>query len=291
MGLFLWLLLFAVVCCFVYIYTSNKSSQLMFGGSEMNTGFGLTEKYSSASATRLGYVAYAAYFASINQPEMNKWLNLAQLQTSNPVPFRDSSTEIVGFVSQVGASSLLVAFTGTQVYNLPETVLDDLYVLTSDYPPTGGSVSDGFADSWSSIRSNVVSAITPSIKEVWFVGHSLGGAVATLAAADIKHSYPDIKVVIYTYASPRVGDQDFVNGYQNLGIITNRIQNYWDLIPRLPLEGWGYVHVSPLILLSSNGDSATCIYDATPPDNYLKDPFDWVYEHSLDRYLGLLKAC
>lgn len=253
--------------------------------------YGLSRNYSLDTAIRLGYVAYAAYYASLNEQEMWKWLNASKIHFYNVTSFKDPPTGIVGFVSLIEKDKLMVSFTGTQVYNLPETILADLYIFKTDFHPTGGSVSEGFYSAWLGVKRQVISAITSDIREVWFVGHSLGGAIATLAAADVKYLRPTFSVVSYTYASPRVGDQTFANGYNSLGIITNRIQNYWDVIPRLPWEGWGYIHTNVLILIGVVERKTLCVYGAKPPDNYLSDPLDWIYEHSMDHYLEILEDC
>jgi len=42
--------------------------------------------------------------------------------------------------------------------------------------------------------------------QFYISGHSLGGAIATLAAYEISRLYPDHAVIIYTFGSPRVGN-------------------------------------------------------------------------------------
>jgi triacylglycerol lipase len=43
--------------------------------------------------------------------------------------------------------------------------------------------------------------------EIFVTGHSLGGALAVLAAVDIKHNIsPESEVILYTYGQPRVGN-------------------------------------------------------------------------------------
>ncbi|CAN0306134.1 unnamed protein product, partial [Ectocarpus fasciculatus] len=42
---------------------------------------------------------------------------------------------------------------------------------------------------------------------VYITGHSLGGALATLAALDHRRRYPEAKVTMYNFGSPRVGNK------------------------------------------------------------------------------------
>lgn len=194
----------------------------------------------------------------------------------------------------MGIDKVLVAFTGTQIFFLPETVLIDLEIGKVDFPPTGGNVSQGFYAAWMGVSDLVLSRINNSTKEVWLSGHSLGGALITIASAVIKRLYPQIKVITYSYSSPRVGDAEFAFGYSQLGIKSNRIQNNLDLIPSIPLIDFlGYHHVHTLILLCQNTETeiTKCIYNAKEPDNYVFNPFDWPVQHSLATYMKLISSC
>ena len=63
--------------------------------------------------------------------------------------------------------------------------------------------------------------------------YSLGGALATLAAAHITKCNPEFKKpIIYTYASPRVGDSLFASHFKDLECY--RIANSEDLVVSLP---------------------------------------------------------
>jgi hypothetical protein len=65
-------------------------------------------------------------------------------------------------------------------------------------------------------------------------GHSLGSALATLyVAKNASDQQLEIKRV-YTFASPLVGNPVFAAAYNELGIETWRIANFWDRVPHLP---------------------------------------------------------
>ena len=72
------------------------------------------------------------------------------------------------------------------------------------------------------------------------IGHSLGGALATLCANWLKKAY---STYLYTYGSPRVGLHDF-STYLTIQMTTKRICRVFhktDVVPMIPT--WPYVHI------------------------------------------------
>jgi len=60
-------------------------------------------------------------------------------------------------------------------------------------------------------------------------GHSLGGALATLAAYDISKQLQDggnkgVEVVCYSFGAPRTGNHAFANGYNRM------VPDTWSII-------------------------------------------------------------
>jgi hypothetical protein len=84
------------------------------------------------------------------------------------------------------------------------------------------------------------SASLDGIEEVYICGHSLGGAMATIAAVQIRNILEKyehrIKPIVYTYASPRVGNKQFAEIVQQSTKFCYRIYNTEDLVPCLPLS-------------------------------------------------------
>lgn len=74
---------------------------------------------------------------------------------------------------------------------------------------------------------------------VYFTGHSLGGALATISALHIaqlpnlRDSKIKNKIFLYTFASPRVGNDTFAKEC-NQSIQIYRITNSEDIVPRVP---------------------------------------------------------
>ena len=72
------------------------------------------------------------------------------------------------------------------------------------------------------------------IKHVIFSGHSLGGALATIAAVQFAKQYPDIVVSCVTFGSPRVGNTTFVSMFDQCCTGSYRFVNEDDPVPMGP---------------------------------------------------------
>ena len=75
-------------------------------------------------------------------------------------------------------------------------------------------VHRGFYDAWQALKTGVMQNIARALEgtthgTLYITGHSLGGAIATLAAYDISQEYKDHRLVLYTFGSPRVGNYPF----------------------------------------------------------------------------------
>ncbi|RCN30532.1 triacylglycerol lipase [Ancylostoma caninum] len=92
-----------------------------------------------------------------------------------------------------------------------------------------------------------VHVLWPSIKRVLkdpkyagykvaFTGHSLGGALATLAAARAARQglRPGNKILVYTFGAPRVGDSTFAANFNRIIPNCYRVVFRHDIVPHLP---------------------------------------------------------
>lgn len=99
-------------------------------------------------------------------------------------------------------------------------------------------VHKGFWNSYTSVEDTLLKVIAqhhPENKKIFITGHSLGGALAILAAVDLlQHQLKPFSV--YTFANPRVGTECFADYYVSLDIPTYRYVNENDLVPMLPPE-------------------------------------------------------
>lgn len=86
-------------------------------------------------------------------------------------------------------------------------------------------------------------------------GHSLGSALATLFVLDHREERKFDVTTICTFASPHVGNTEFVNQFNQLPLTSWRITNTQDIVPKVPLDLplFDYQHVATPYEFSSAG--------------------------------------
>ena len=87
-------------------------------------------------------------------------------------------------------------------------------------------------------------------------GHSLGAALATIAAGDIRKSAPWFleHTELFTFGAPRVGNVATADFLTKQSKKSYRITATADPVPRTPPVGWGYMHTSPEYWISRNAE-------------------------------------
>jgi hypothetical protein len=85
------------------------------------------------------------------------------------------------------------------------------------------------------------------------VAHSLGAALATLYVMENASTNKVPNPILYTFASPMVGDATFAAAFDKLGLTSWRIVNSSDVVPMLPSGLLGYQHIAADKTYSSSG--------------------------------------
>jgi triacylglycerol lipase len=136
---------------------------------------------------------------------------------------------------------LVIACRGTQPseFNDLKADLKALPVMAE----TVGRVHIGFKtevdDLWPMIEEDINRKVNVS-KTLWFTGHSLGAAMATIMASRAKHNVElNDPVELFTYGSPRVGWRMYCN---SLNVIHHRWKNNNDIVTTVPLAVMGFKH-------------------------------------------------
>ncbi|KJZ75490.1 hypothetical protein HIM_05186 [Hirsutella minnesotensis 3608] len=127
--------------------------------------------------------------------------------------------------------------------------LTDLKVSWENCDLTPGcKLHTGFYQAWEDIASRTNETLSEVLKKnpgyrIIATGHSLGGAVATVAAAYLRRD--GMAVDAFTFGAPRVGNVDFANFVMSQPGSIHRVTHGGDPVPRLPPLAWGYAHTSP----------------------------------------------
>ena len=165
-----------------------------------------------------------------------------------------------------GKQRLIVAFRGT--YSIANTVVD-LSTVPQEYVPYPEDGDDGdgkgpkceectvhmgFHTAWLHTREKILRELR--VQMMWcpdyrlhLVGHSLGGAVAALAALDLQGRGYD--PVVTTFGEPRVGNKGLVKFFDerfslnedvedDMKLSYRRVTHKEDPVPLLPLSDWGF---------------------------------------------------
>lgn len=154
----------------------------------------------------------------------------------------------------VSEEALVVVFRGTRlqvhaVLDIAEIVLinqQDLWTDAALLPAVfaaGGRVHAGFLKAFKDVSDRldaVVAQKTPR-QRLWLTGHSMGGALATLAAAHLGSSAVQ---GLSTYGCPRVGDAAFTSVLPRQAY--DRFVHRDDWVATVPPAILGYVHAGTL---------------------------------------------
>jgi hypothetical protein len=166
------------------------------------------------------------------------------------------NTDIFGLMGRNPTTrTAFVSFRGTSDV---EDWLADLDAIPDAYLPVGGfgQVHAGFQDVYELVRKGIAANLataTAGCDQILITGHSLGAALAVLAAPDIFRAMPPNKIEprLITFAGPRVGLIDFVNAFNAAIESCFRVVNFLDVVPYVPPAP--YAHVGAQITVDSGG--------------------------------------
>lgn len=184
----------------------------------------------------------------MERKELLKFANIAATTYDNPKDskkkFKEQGYDIVEFFDIKGAQGYLLkksevfkdeyvlSFRGTEV-SQPSDVLADLKA-GKNLEASGGKVHVGFKGELDKLWPTVEKALV-KVDNLYVTGHSLGAAMATIAASRIQNKV----TALVTFGSPRVGTSAFVNSLQ---VPHYRVQNNCDDVTKVPFRLMGFRH-------------------------------------------------
>ena len=183
------------------------------------------------------------YKMEINQLLM--FANISAITYDNPKDsknkFKSFGFNIVEFFDIDGAQAYLLkdmndihvlSFRGTEVTQKSD-ILADLKA-GKNIEACGGKVHVGFKGEINKVWPAIEKAIA-NIDTLYLTGHSLGAAMATIAASRMQSKV----TALITFGSPRVGNQEFVS---SLNVTHYRVQNNCDDVTKVPFRLSGFRH-------------------------------------------------
>lgn len=166
-------------------------------------------------------------------------------EISGPQLFSNVEWDTEGFVGTYG-DKLIVTFQGSNSSIDWKKVNFRFWKKIIPYNNVNPKilVHAGFINAYKSVRDFLLTQVKESgLKEVWCFGHSLGGAMATLASVDFQYNFPGLVVKVVTFGSPRIGNKAFQASYTHRVPENARVVNGNDLVTRLPPKMFNYEHV------------------------------------------------
>jgi pimeloyl-ACP methyl ester carboxylesterase len=209
----------------------------------------LTHAYSRANARWLAELSRVVYRHDAEEeerpprPTQTRFLERAGCSGRRFFLSRETDTQamLVEFAS--AAPFAVLVFRGTE-QNIKDYVTDLTVGLLG--------ASDGKVETHQGFRAALDSVwheIEPALEQlrcpVFYTGHSLGGALATLAAVRRPPT------ALYTFGSPRVGDDDFAASLGHLADRIHRVVHGDDIVTTLPPEAMGFRHVGNALTLDA----------------------------------------
>jgi hypothetical protein len=175
---------------------------------------------------------------------------------------------------------LIVAFRGTQFIH---DWLDNFDFVPAPYAPVPGrgTVHEGFQIVYLAVRENLIALLnkySAGYREILITGHSLGGALCPLATLDLLNVNSNLSPVVYTWAEPRVGHDDFVTFFNTHVNICYRIVNVWDVVPHLPPDIASYEHEGYQVTIDS-GFSLDVVHNHVLSTGYVPGMATWNQDH------------
>jgi triacylglycerol lipase len=250
-------------------------------------------QYSPNNALSLAHCAKWAYLdAALAEAKVKQELQLSKFRF---VDIKASDTQ--AFVA-ADDHKIIVSFRGTEPSKLKD-ILSDLRLDRVYFPL--GLIHAGFIKAVDSAWREIAPTIRlfqDNNQTLWFTGHSLGAALATLGVAKMLDFAIPVSG-LYTFGQPRVGNQNFADAMnKEMEKRYFRFVNNNDVVTRVPLRSMGYSDCGYFMYFDKN----QVLVDDLKVWNRLLDGIhariealgekgtDGINDHNMDKYIeGLVK--
>jgi triacylglycerol lipase len=241
--------------------------------------------YSTRDATWMSEMSALAYWGpDLVGEQLRRW-GFARI-----AEMADAATDTSGFMA-VKDQVLVLSFRGTSGFR--NFLTDgDIRRVRPDW--AAGGVHNGFKRALDAVWPQITSTLGPPAaqqKEIWLTGHSLGAALAQLAALRLTRAGYRVHGV-YTFGTPRIGDKDFVADYdRRLGAQSFPHVNARDVVTRVPPTALGFHAAAGAKIRAFTGSGHEMkLQDAEPSDSGAPDDWRSRVRRSIDKTTAFLPS-
>ncbi|KAJ1812963.1 hypothetical protein LPJ75_003396, partial [Coemansia sp. RSA 2598] len=228
---------------------SGGSNGRNVAASKLESGITLSANHPGIDKQKIDL--YAAYSGAAYLVDSDTWT--CGIQCSRPgtegtvIKYRWSIPVVTsrGFIAlNPNKKIIVVSFRGSAEFG---DWVEDFTTSFVDWPRSGAGtqVGMGYLEGYQVaspliMRTVVELSIGYPDYTIVATGHSLGGARASMFAADISAKYPHLlsRLELYTYGQPKCGDMGFADYMDSLDFPKIREVNKADIAPHLPSADW-----------------------------------------------------
>ena len=196
-------------------------------------GFTATREFTPGNAQAMMWLSQLAYETDIerNVDDVLAKFQLKKRLLGSNGPITGLLQRKASFIVAAGHGATFVMFSGTDPLMIGDWFTDFRLALKPNV------LHKGFAEAVDSVMRDIQAVIASrgtDEQPLFFTGHSMGGALANIAA--LRALEADVQATaVYTFGGPRAGGQDFFDRYTpKLGDRTFRLVRGHDIVPTVP---------------------------------------------------------
>lgn len=245
------------------------------------TGYSLKNAYWLAQAANIAYQEKSTIQPAVAKLGLKNFEFLSRRDTEGYVA---ANEEII-----------IVAFRGTEPSHLRDLLADAQFHKVQGLL---GPVHRGFLHAFELVKDDVLNTIRrfrdkSHPQSLWCTGHSLGGALAVVASAQLSVDGQKVNG-LYTFGQPRVGGETFANECASrLAGQYFRFVNNNDTVTRVPPREFAYAHAGEVRYIDTDGQIQSDVsfwnqfLDRVKGrmEDFLKPGSDGLKDHGMRHYL------
>ena len=259
------------------------------------THFNLTATgFDPVNAIELAKAAQLSYRNDTRNSEVDNQLKAWNFDRYYTFDRTDHNTDTQAYIAG-NDKVLILAFRGTEITQPRDIITDLNSKLIPMFENDESRIHTGFKEGFDIIRTDVIKTVQELRKRdqlLFLTGHSLGGALATIATVHLDLANEPVNG-LYTFGSPRVGNAAFADKFQRFNSRTFRFVNHNDLVTRVALRRMKYQHVGQMMYFNVMGKLFSNITEnrflnflGLDIEGILHDllPSGWLGDHDMEKY-------